>query len=284
MTYAPSDQPHSQFGDYKNINDHYETEISLVRMQHDYNLKKDVKGNLYFNKEMIRWEEDDSIVTQERVITYKKDGEINIDVPVMKKGYGKYGRHTDMNSLLSYLPNSVGMYETGGNEKKYLLFDPDCDVRNSSYSPQVVWDITKSAHVKLFPNGSVNGAKKITRGDKRFADNKILEEQLEEKHYREMTKARLKGDLEIDYASQCATFRGCSTGTHHYCLEMYKPSSYGESGPNSGLIRRLFVGRFVNDSGDVVKCTKLALEIVKNIPDSCLSDRFKRLRHDSKES
>ena len=43
MTYTPYEQPNSQFGDYKKINDHYETEISLVRMDCDYNLKKDME-------------------------------------------------------------------------------------------------------------------------------------------------------------------------------------------------------------------------------------------------
>ena len=141
-----------------------------------------------------------------------------------------------------------------------------------------VWDITKSKHLKLKPNGSVAGAKRVDRGEKKFADNKPLDKQLEVKHYREMTKARLKADLEIDYTQQYATFRGCSTHTNHYCLEMYRPSEHGHSGPNSGLIRRLFVGRFMDSKDDAVKCKKLAIEIIKDIPDSCLAtDKLKEV-------
>ena len=65
-----------------------------------------------------------------------------------------------------------------------------------------------------------------------------------------MTKARLKSDLELDYVTQYATFRGQETGTKHYAIEMYKPSCYGRNGPNDGLIRRLYVGRFMEDNGD----------------------------------
>ena len=278
MTYAPCDQPASQFGEYKKINDHYETEISLVRMDCDYNLNKDDAGNLCFNREMTRWEGDESIVTSERVITYRTDGSIVIDMPALKKGYGRYGHRRDLDTILAYLPNSVGMYETSGNEKKYLLFSPDSDVRSGSYSPLTVWEMTKSTNIKLSPDGSVDGAKRVDRGDKKFADNKPLEDQLEEKHYREMTKARLKSDLEIDYTQQYATFRGCHTGTNHYCLEMYRPSIYGASGPNSGLIRRLFVGRFMDNGLDAIECRKLALKIIKNIPDSCLTDKFRGFR------
>ena len=278
MTYTPYEQPNSQFGDYKKINDHYETEISLVRMDCDYNLKKDMEGNLCFDRELVRWEGEDAITTSERIVTYSIDGKIIIEMPTLKKGYGRYGHKRELDTILSYLPNSVGMYETGGNEKKYLLFSPDCNVRSSGYSPLVVWDMTKSTNIKLSPDGSVSGAKRVDRGEKKFADNKPLEDQLEEKHYREMTKARLKSDLEIDYTQQFATFRGCNTDTNHYCLEMYRPSIYGASGPNSGLIRRLFVGRFMDNGNDAIECKKLAIEIIKNLPDSCLTDKFKRFR------
>ena len=277
MTYHPYDQPGSTFGSYKKINDHYETEISLVRMDRDYNLKKDSGGDLCFDREMTRWEGDDSVVTSERVITYKESGEIYIDIPEGKKGY-RYGHNRDRDTVLGYLPDCVGMYETSSNEKRYLLYDPDCNVRSNSYSPQTVWDITKSKRIELSPNGSVKGAKRVDRGEKKFADNKPLDEQLEEKHYREMMKARMKSDLEIDYTNQYASFRGCSTGLFHYCLEMYRPSTYGHSGPNSGLIRRLFVGRFMDNKDDGIKCKELALSIIKDLPDSCLSGSLKGLR------
>ena len=60
MTYHTYDQPHSQFGEYKKINDHYKKEISLVRMDNDYFLNKDEDGSLCFDKEMTRWEGDET--------------------------------------------------------------------------------------------------------------------------------------------------------------------------------------------------------------------------------
>ena len=40
----------------------------------------------------------------------------------LKSGYsGRYGHRRDMETLLGYLPQSIGMYETSGNDKKYLI-------------------------------------------------------------------------------------------------------------------------------------------------------------------
>jgi len=102
-----------------------------------------------------------------------------------------------------------------------------------------------------------------------------------------MTKARLNSDLEVDYTTLHATFRGQQTGTQHRAIEMYKPSvfkSYERNGPNSGLIRRLFVGRFMENDSDFDKCREIALEIIKDIPDSCLSSTFERMRDEHKET
>ena len=59
---------------------------------------------------------------------------------------------------------------------------------------------------------------------------------------------------------------------------MYKPSCFGPNGPTDGLIRRLFVGRFMEDKEDAEKCKQLAVEIAKDLPDSCLGTHFTRMR------
>ena len=46
MAFNAYDQPHSEFGEYKKINDYYKVEVSLVRMDNDYYLKKDDKGEI----------------------------------------------------------------------------------------------------------------------------------------------------------------------------------------------------------------------------------------------
>ena len=286
MAYNREDQPASTLGSYEDINNYYEAEINVVRMENSFDLKKDSDGTLYFQREMRRWDkldptnDNDDAVHNETIITYQTDGEIVIDIPPKKSGYSSYQHNNDWGTMLSYLPSNVGMYETSSNDKKYLLYD-NSNVRTHNYYPTKVWDITKSKSIRLKPDGRVIGAKEVNRGATKFADDKPLDEQLEEKHLREMTKARLKSDLEIDYTHLSATFRGNPTGTYHHCLEMYRPSQYGEKGPNDGLIRRLFVGRFIDPTPvERDKCTKLALSIVKNIPDNCLSDGFVRAREE----
>ena len=283
MGYNSYDMTFSEYGDYKKIEDHYNTEISLVRMGNDFNLVKNNKGDLLFQMETQSWDGEEQITVAETVVTYKKSGDIYIDVPSHeRRGRHRHGR--TMERMLAYLPDSVGMYETHANKKTYLMYSPGDDVRRHVFSPKTVWDITKTHSIKLRADGSVEGGKKIDRGEKKFAENKPLQEQLEEKHYREMTKARLKSDLELDYVTQYATFRGQNTNTKHYAIEMYKPSCFGHNGPNDGLIRRLFVGRFMEDHADAEKCKQLALDIAKDLPDSCLATRFTRMRDEATAS
>ena len=274
------DMGYSEYGDYKKINDHYNTEINLVRMGQDFNLVKSNRGDLLFQMESQEWENEESVTVSNTVITYKKDGDIYLDVPT-KARFGMHRQVRSMERMLSYLPESVGIYETNSNNKRYLMYDPGSNVRRYNYSPRTVWDITKTHSIKLRSCGKVEGGRKIERGVKKFAENKPLQEQLEEKHYKEMTKARLKSDLELDYVTQCATFRGQTTNTKHYAIEMYKPSCYGQNGPNDGLIRRLYVGRFMEDHSDAEACKKLALSIAKDLPDSCLSTQFARMRSEA---
>ena len=277
------DMGYSEYGVYEKIDDHYNKEISLVRMGNDFNLVKNNHGDLLFQMESQQWENEEQVTIADTVITYKKNGDIYIDVPAgERRGRHRYGR--TMERMLSYLPEWVGIYETNANNKMYLMYSPGDDVRRGSYSPKSVWDITKTASIKLRANGNVEGGKKIDRGEKKFAENKPLQEQLEEKHYREMTKARLKSDLELDYVTQYATFRGQNTGTKHYAIEMYKPSCFGQNGPNDGLIRRLFVGRFMEDGADADRCKELAISIAKDLPDSCLATRFTRMRDEATAS
>ena len=89
----------------------------------------------------------------------------------------------------------------------------------------------------------------------------------------------------IEYNQLYATFRGIRTGLYHMALEMYRPSqleAYGAA-PNSGMIRRIHVSRFIKSPEDQVKSEKLALSIIEDIPDSCFGHNLKRLkeRHDT---
>ena len=283
MGYNSYDMTCSEYGEYKKIEDHYNTEISLVRMGHDVNLVKNNSGDLLFQMESQQWENEEHVTVAETVVTYKKNGDIYVDVPAQDRR-ARHRHSRAMDRMLAYLPESVGIYETNANNKMYLMYSPGDDVRRHVFSPKTVWDITKTHSIKLRADGSVEGGKKIDRGEKKFAENKPLQEQLEEKHYREMTKARLKSDLELDYVTQYATFRGQSTDTKHYAIEMYKPSCFGHNGPNDGLIRRLFVGRFMEDHADAEKCKQLALDIAKDLPDSCLATRFTRMRDEATAS
>jgi hypothetical protein len=281
---------YSTLGDYSVINDHYNTEINVVRMGHDFNLIKNGRGDLIFQMENHHWnkENDEKITVADTVLTYKKNGDIYIESPARIGGEEsnrhRYTHDKIMERVLSYLPNSVGIYETTSNNKMYLMYEVGSNVRISSHSPKTVWDITKTNSIKLRPDGTVDGGRRIDRGEKKFSENKPLQEHLEEKHYKEMTKARLKSDLELDYITQYATFRGTSTDTNHYAIEMYKPSCYGHNGPNDGLIRRLYVGRFMEDTADAEACKKLAIEIAKDLPDSCLSKPFARMRDEATAS
>ena len=68
-------------------------------------------------------------------------------------------------------------------------------------------------------------------------------------------------------------------------LEMFKPSelnAYGAA-PNSGMIRRLHVARFIRSPEELVKAEKLALSIVGDIPTSCFGPNLTRMkeRHDT---
>ena len=283
MGYNSYDMTFSEYGEYKKIEDHYNTEISLVRMGHDFNLVKNKSGDLLFQMESQHWENEEHVTVAETVVTYKKNGDIYVDVPAQDRR-ARHRHSRAMERMLAYLPESVGIYETNANNKMYLMYSPGDDVRIHVYSPKTVWDITKTHSIKLRADGSVDLGNKIKINKKKFAENKPLQEQLEEKHYREMTKARLKSDLELDYVTQYATFRGQSTNTKHYAIEMYRPSCFGQIGPNDGLIRRLFVGRFMEDNEDAEKCKKLALDIAKDLPDSCLATRFTRMRDEATAS
>jgi hypothetical protein len=89
----------------------------------------------------------------------------------------------------------------------------------------------------------------------------------------------------IEYNQLYATFRGIKTGLYHMALEMFRPSelqAYGAA-PNSGMIRRLHVARFIRSPEDLVKAEKLALSIIGDIPESCFGSNLARMkeRHDT---
>ena len=95
-----------------------------------------------------------------------------------------------------------------------------------------------------------------------------------------MTKARLDGDFKVEWGQLNATFRGVDTRKFHFVVELFRPKvagTYG-TGPNSGVIRKLSVARFINDPQDVREAERLALSIIKDLPDSCLGYHMSKLR------
>jgi len=180
-----------------------------------------------------------------------------------------------MRNLMHVLPESIHIFQSTGNNKKfYAIWEPGKDVRapanqysGSGHSPDCMWELTEKV-VQFMPDRSVKGAKLRKRGPKIMLEkSKPLTEFLDRTHIKEMTKARLDGDLEVGLNTLHATFRTAQTGLYHVVIEMSKPSCYGDEGPNHGLIRRLSVGRFVGKK-DIERCNQMAWDICKDIPDS----------------
>ena len=141
MGYNSYDMSYSESGVYEKIDDHYNKEISLVRMGNDFNLVKNNHGDLLFQMESQQWENDEHVTVADTVITYKKNGDIYIDVPASERRKNhRYSR--TMERMLSYLPEWVGIYETNANNKMYLMYSPGDDVRRGSYSPKTAVSYT----------------------------------------------------------------------------------------------------------------------------------------------
>ena len=252
----------------------------VVRDPHSrYSLRQDSDGFYWADDSdedencKIKVEEGHTLEDYKHVI-YKKDGSITVNLKPQGNRRVYYNDYM-MRNLMHVLPESIHIFQSTGNNKKfYVIWEPGKDVRapvnqysGNGHSPDKMWELTEAV-VHFMPDKSVKGAKLRKRGPKIVLEKaKPLTEFLERKHIKEMTKARLEGDLEVSLETKYATFRTAQTGLYHVVIEMSKPSCYGEEGPNHGLIRRLSVGRFV-DKKDIERCNQIAWDICKDIPDS----------------
>tara|TARA_Y100000401_G_scaffold117181_1_gene125008 strand:- start:623 stop:1501 length:879 start_codon:yes stop_codon:yes gene_type:complete len=269
------------------VKKHYDYEIQIARLEHEnffiireddgYAFKADMQSRNYHDNAP---EEDDPRSAQTQ-IKYYDDGDIEVDFSMSRGGrHWVYNLHKQ---ILSVLPPNIHYYDC--RDKRYFIYDKDeSDVRRTNYEVSKVFE-KKDDIIRFCKNGDVKGAKEIKRGDKKFAEDKPIKDQLESKHVKEMTKARLDSDFLIEYNQLYATFRGIKTGLYHMALEMFRPSelqAYGAA-PNSGMIRRLHVARFIRSPEELVKSEKLALSIVGDIPASCFGPNLARMkeRHDT---
>lgn len=260
----------SEYGDYSKIKEFYLGEVNVARCTHGVSLIMKDDGAMKFYSEEDGYRND-----CDQSITYHQDGRIEVDCPFQSKPKTHY-RQRDAGVLERFLPESVHFYTA--NNKWMLSYKPGEDARCVGYSslfhPTEVYEVQDET-ITLFPDGSVSGAKKITRGKAKIAEDKPIKDHLEPKHYREMAKARLSNDLTIGFDKKYATFRGTPTGLFHYCIELWnQPEKLYGNGPNTGLIRRLYVGRF-QERAEESNMLALAVSIVKDIPLSALSHELK---------
>jgi len=277
------DTYYSEYGDYSKIKKFYEGEVNVARCSHGVSLIMKDNGSMAFFREIDRFSNEavrNKGVFQED-ITYHPDGRIELDCSSIINLQG--GMSYAINMLERFLPDSVHIYLA--NKKWMLTYKPGTNTRavnySSSYNPTEVYEIQDEI-LMLFPDGSVTGAKKIKRGEPKIAEDKPLKYHLEPKHYKEMAKSRLANDLTIHFDKKYATFRGTPTGLFHYCIELWnKSTQYNGAGPNTGLIRRLYVGRFQprSEEGSMLD---LAVSIVKDIPLSALDSDLKEAAEEAR--
>ena len=256
----------SEYGDYSKIKEFYLGEVNVARCTHGVSLIMKDDGAMEFYSEEGSYKNE---YTQS--IIYHEDGRISVDCSGLINP--RHHKLRDAGKLERFLPDSVHFYRTTGNNKWMLSYKPGEDARSvgfrSRFHPTEVYEVQDKT-LTLYPDGSVSGAKKIKRGEAKIAEDKPLKDHLEPKHYREMAKARLSNDLRIEFEKKYATFRGTPTGLLHYCIELWNVKDYRNgAGPNSGLIRRLYVGRF-QDRTEECKMLALAVSIVKDLPLSAL--------------
>tara|TARA_R110002074_G_scaffold255649_1_gene428070 strand:- start:4058 stop:4936 length:879 start_codon:yes stop_codon:yes gene_type:complete len=288
MSLMHDDYTGSDFvGGLDSVKKHYDYEIQIARLEHQalfivrepdgFAFKADMKSN-HYNEQSP---EDDDPMTAETKIKYFDSGDVEVDFSAKKKN--RYWVYNQDRQIQSVLPSNIHYYDC--RDKRYFIYDTnESDVRRMHYDVTRVFE-KKDDVIRFCKNGEVKGAKVINRGPTKFAENKRLPNHLDAKHLKELTKARLDSDFMIEYNQLYATFRGIRTGLYHMALEMYRPSqleAYGAA-PNSGMIRRIHVARFIKSPQDQVKAEKLALSIIEDIPDSCFGHNLKRLkeRHDT---
>ena len=282
MTICYDDFTRTQFKSLADVKEFHDFEVSICRMDDGLYLLKEKDGYALMadttHHNTPSHGKDKEGKGQQSRIKYYNNGDIDIDLSTSR--HHRYYWERNVANLLSYLPESVHFYEQ--RDKIFFIYDKGNDVRRRNYDVTTVYEKFRDL-VTLKADGSVKGCKRIDRGEKKWAEDKPMKDQLEPKHFREMTKARLDNDFCIDYNKLYATFRGISTGKFHMALEMHRPSKWREStGPSAGLIRKLHVVRFADPTHmDMTMAGDLALSICSDIPDSCVGPNLRKMRENS---
>jgi len=286
MSNSHSDFVHSDFKTKESLIKFHEYETSLARLSYTRSslvLQKEDDG--YAIKQEMSYRNDRNESDPERGlmtrIKYYNDDSIDVDFTPANKTHYYY--HSIEEDLLRFLPESIHVYTA--NNKRYAVYDIGEDVRRMHYEVGHVWELHND-RITFKPDGTIDGGKKCIRGESKFAEDKPLKEHLTAKHFTEMTKARLDGDFKVEWGQLNATFRGVDTKKFHFVVELFRPKvagTYG-TGPNSGVIRKLSVARFVHEIKDIQQAEKLALSIIKDLPDSCLGYHMSKLREKYKNA
>ena len=263
----------SEIGSISSAKEIFERERDVARLPQEVDLREGDNGSFVFSKRRRR-----DVDTEDcSIIVYTDDNCIHINTKSFTSLRHSYGLIDLYNR---YLPDSAVLYEY--NNQMFMIYEPDKMVRDNHYKANKylnkVFKINdQDNNLSLFPNGKVCGAKIIKRGPSTEAEPKPLKEHLERKHYTKMATARLDNDLTVEYSKKWATFRGVALGLHHYCIELWSQKERMRGhGPNSGLIRRLHVGRFIDDTEED-RMNELTVEIVKDLPLGSLNARLRQL-------
>ena len=273
-TMSYHDVYYSEFQDYNQVKDHFVADYNVARMSGGFDLRE--KDGIYsFGRDIHNGEKDKDgnyIGNHQVDIEYHENGTVILMKSMLK---GLLKNKYNMGSFARWLPDSVHLYEH--SKKLYMIYTPEKDARRSpGYNS--VWEWLGTNDITLYKNGSVEEAPSLIkreRGITKTAEDKPLKEQLNDKHYREIAKARLDTDLHVQLNTLRATFRGQQTNLYHIAIELFRPSIYGNGGPNEGLIRRLFVGRFI-EKADRETHYHLAGKIVgSDIPTSAIVGNLK---------
>ena len=266
---------YSEFQGYKEVKDHFVADCNVARMSHGFDLRE--KDGVYsFGRDIHDGSKDSDgkyIGNHQVDVEYHQDGTIILKKAMLKDlAKNKY----NMGSFLRWLPDSVHIYEH--SKKMYLIYTPGENARSNADAVFSVWEWLGTNDIILYKDGSVEEEPSLIkreRGKTKTAEDKPLKEQLNEKHYREIAKARLETDLQVQLNTMYATFRGQPTSLYHIAIELFRPSIYGNGGPNEGLIRRLYVGRFI-DKANREEHYELAGKIVgSDIPTSAIVGKLK---------
>lgn len=286
MSNSHSDFVHSDFKTKESLIKFHEYETSLARLNYTRSslvLQKEndgyaIKQEMSYRNDRNASEPETGLMTR---IKYYNDDTIDVDFTPANKTHYYY--HNIEEDLLKFLPQSIHIYTA--NNKRYAVYDIGEDVRRMHYEVGHVWELHDD-RITFKPDGTIDGGKKCIRGESKFAEDKPLKEHLTAKHFTEMTKARLDGDFKVEWGQLNATFRGVDTRKFHFVVELFRPKvagTYG-TGPNSGVIRKLSVARFVHEIEDIQQAEKLALSIIKDLPDSCLGYHMNKLRRKYKNA